>query len=280
MRAPALERATAVLSGVIVAAMAAAAGQASPGTGHRAKEPSGQRAPAASGPRAERPVPFKVGETLQYDVSWSSYLTAGTATLSVREKKASFGSVAYYVTAEGSSTGLVAALYRAYYKADTLLDVYTALPQRGSIYSEEGRHRRLRETRFDQGKRTARFEVTPGAGPQKPFPLPGPTYDALSAVLAIRMLRLRDGLSVTLPVADGGRVLRVRATVRGRQQLSTRLGQMMAWRIEPVIIGDNGELGARGLTLWISDDAQKLPLLMEAEMPVGRFVLSLRSARG
>ena len=227
----------------------------------------------------EPAVPFTVGETLEYDVGWSSYLTAGTATLAIREKKPSYGSVAYYAIAEGRATGVVAALYHVYYKADTLLDVYSLLPQRGSIYGEEGRRRRMRTTRFDQAKRTAQYDVTPGAGPQKPIALPGPTHDALSVVLALRTLRLREGLSVTLPVSDGGRVFRVQATVRERQRLSTRLGRLMAWRIEPVILGDHGESGASRLTLWLSDDAQKWPLSMEAEMPVGKFTLTLRSAR-
>jgi hypothetical protein len=268
---------------ILLMAGAASCGLAAlAGTGVVARRPDAQGRkppPVQKPPAAERSVPFAVGETLEYDVSWSSYLTAGTATLAVRAKKPSYGSVAYYVVAEGRATGLVAALYPAYYKADTLLDVYTLLPQRGSIYSQEGQHRRLRETRFDQAKRTARFEVTPG-GRQKPVPLPGPTYDALSAVLAMRMLQLKDGLSVTWPVCDSGRVMNVRATVRGRERLTTPLGVLMAWRVEPVILGDNGELGASGLTLWLSDDERKLPLLMEAEMPVGRFVLRLRSARG
>jgi hypothetical protein len=226
----------------------------------------------------ERAVPFAVGETLEYDVGWSSYLTAGTATLAIREKKPSYGSVAYYAIAEGRATGMVAALYHVYYKADTLLDVYSLLPQRGSIYGEEGRRRRMRATRFDQAKRTAQYEVDPGAGPRKAIALPGPTHDALSVVLALRMLRLSQGVSVTLPVSDGGRVFRVQATVRERQRLSTRLGQRMAWRIEPTILGNSGEISASKLTLWLSDDAQRWPLLMEAEMPVGKFTLTLRSA--
>ncbi len=229
--------------------------------------------------RVERAVPFTVGETLEYDVGWSSYLTAGTATLAIREKKPSYGSVAYYAIAEGRATGVVAALYHVYYKADTLLDVYSLLPQRGSIYGEEGRRRRMRATRFDQAKRTAQYEVTPGAGPQKRIALPGPTHDALSLVLALRALKLREGLSVTLPVSDGGRVFRVQATVRERRRLSTRLGQLMAWRIEPLIVGDAGDTGASKLTVWLSDDAQRWPLLMEAEMPVCKFTLALRSSR-
>jgi Protein of unknown function (DUF3108) len=226
----------------------------------------------------ERQVPFTVGETLAYDVGWSSYLTAGTATLAIREKKPSYGSVAYYAIAEGRATGVVAALYHVYYKADTLLDVYSLLPQRGSIYGEEGRRRRMRATRFHQAKRTAQYEVTPGGGPQKTIALPGPTHDALSLVLALRALRLREGVSVTLPVSDGGRVFRVRATVRERRRLSTRLGQLMAWRIEPLIVGEAGDTGASKLAVWLSDDAQRWPLLMEADMPVGKFTLTLRSA--
>ena len=93
----------------------------------RVSEPQARTHTPARKPAAvERGVPFAVGETLEYDVSWSSYLTAGTATLSVRAKKPSYDSVAYYVVAEGQATGLVAALYPAYYKADTLLDVLHA----------------------------------------------------------------------------------------------------------------------------------------------------------
>jgi len=68
----------------------------------------------------------------------------GTVTMDVRSKQPSFDSVAYYVVAEGRPTALVASLYTLYYKADTLLDVYTLLPQRGSLYSQEGTRRRMK----------------------------------------------------------------------------------------------------------------------------------------
>jgi len=229
--------------------------------------------------RAERPVPFRVGESLEYDVGWSSYLTAGTATLTVQERKASYNSVAYYVVAEGRSSGIVGTLYPAYYKADTLIDVYTLFPQRGSIYSQEGGHRKLRVTTFDQSKRNAEFQVTPGGSTPRKFPLSAPTHDAVSVVLALRTLALRDGLDLSLPVSDGGKVFAVKATVRGRERLSTRLGQVMTWRVEPAIVGDTGEIGARGLTVWISDDPRRLPMRMEAEMPVGTFNLTLRKVQ-
>ena len=56
------------------------------------------RPPASAGQvqkLAEASVPFKVGETLAYDVSWSSFLVAGTATTTVKEKRPSYESIAY-----------------------------------------------------------------------------------------------------------------------------------------------------------------------------------------
>src|SRR4051794_19207189 len=117
-------------------------------------------APAAKAPqhRIERPVPFKVGEALTYDVSWSSFVTAGTAVSTVKEKRPSFNSTAYYIVAEGRPTPLVAKLYTIYYKLDTLLDSYTLLPQRGSVYSEEGSRHRFKVSRFDHTAHKVFFE--------------------------------------------------------------------------------------------------------------------------
>src|SRR5687768_10951071 len=88
---------------------------------------SAQRPPAEPSPaprRAERPVPFRVGETLVYDVSWSTFVTAGTVTMTVKEKKPSYGSTAYYIVAEAAPTALLSRIYTLYYKADTLLDAF------------------------------------------------------------------------------------------------------------------------------------------------------------
>jgi len=43
---------------------------------------------------------------LEFDVGWSSYLTAGTATATVKEKKPSYNAVAYYIVAEGRQTSI------------------------------------------------------------------------------------------------------------------------------------------------------------------------------
>jgi hypothetical protein len=246
----------------------------------RAKGPAPLSPPSAPAARRERPVPFKVGETLVYDVSWSTYLTAGSATVTVRDKRSSFDSVAYYIVAEGRPTALLSKLYTLYYKADSLLDAYTLLPQRGSLYSEEGGRRRMKSTRFDQSGKSAHFEMKTATLMTKELQVPAFAQDSLSAVYVMRSLPLRDKLKLVMPVVDGDDVYRVQIAVTGHENVTTPLGQFLAWKITPTIMNAKGTPQGRGLSIWISDDARKLPLKLEAEMPVGRFVLSLREAKG
>jgi len=241
--------------------------------------------PKPAAPKVERPVPFTLGETLAYDISWSTFLTAATATISVKEKRPSYDSLAYYIVAEGQPTALVAALYKLYYKADTLLDAYTLLPQRGSVYSREAGRQHLRATRFLQEARTAQYEVQSGATLSQvdthlDLPVPASTQDALSAIYALRAMELKPGAAVILPVSINGEVYRVRITAGNKEPVTCGLGTLTAWKLMPSLLDTQGEPDAQNMAIWISDDRRHLPLLMQADFPVGTFKLTLRSATG
>jgi uncharacterized protein DUF3108 len=172
-----------------------------PQTATRAPQPAA-RAPQPA--KKELPVPFAVGETLSYDVSWSSTLTAGTATLRVAEKKPSYNSVAYYIVSEGRPSALVSKLYTLYYKVDSLLDVYTLLPQRASLYSEEGKRHRMKSTMFDHQKKTAEYQVETRTVVKKNVAISGVSQDPLGAMFVLRSIPLKPGEKITMPICDTG----------------------------------------------------------------------------
>ena len=242
--------------------------------------------PAAAAPKVERQVPFKLGETLGYDISWSSFMTAATATVSVKEKKASYDSLAYYIVAEGQPTAFVAALYKLYYKADTLLDAYTLLPQRGSLYSRESGRQHLRATRFMQEAHKAQYEVQSGAtlanvDSRLELQIPAATQDAVSAIFALRAMDLKPGQAVVMPLSINGQTYRVRVVTGNRETVNCGLGSINAWKLTPSLLDEqNGESDAQNMAIWISDDARRLPVLMQADFAVGTFKLTLRSATG
>ena len=262
---------------LIVFAALPLAAQSRPRTVPRAAAKSAAAKPAA--PRKEMTVPFRTGETLEYDIGWSSFLTAGTATVAVREKKPSFGSTAYYIVAEGRPTSVVSKLYTLYYKADTLLDSYSLLPQRGSLYSEEGKRHRLKTTTFNQGAKKATYEVETRTLVKKDLAIPGFTQDALSAIYVLRSIPFKAGEKFNMPVSDNGTVYKVQMQVGAAEPVKTGMGTINGLRITPLITGPDKD-APRGLGLWISDDARRLPLKMEAQLLVGKFTITLRQAGG
>ena len=234
---------------------------------------------ASNAPKHEMPVPFKAGETLDYDVGWSSFVTAGTAEIVVKEKKPSYNSTAYYIVAEGRPTPIVAKLYTLYYKADTLLDVFSLLPQRGSLYSEEGKRHRMKTTTFDQAAKKATFQIETRTVAKKDLTIPGFTQDALSAIYVLRSIPFKAGDKFNMPVTDNGQIYKVQMQIGAVEPVKTGIGTINGLKITPVITGPDKDT-PKGLALWVSDDARRLPLRMEAQLLVGKFVITLNKVTG
>lgn len=247
------------------------------------------RGRSAAPPPVERQVPFRLGEQLTYQITWSSFITAtaATATFTVREKRAAYdSSLAYYIVAEGRPTPVLAVFYPIYYKADTWLDAHTLLPVRASVFSQERGRRENKITVFDQARRRAEFEIDQSTGSETPsvkkttLSVPPQTQDPLSAVFALRALAMTAGTRTQMPLLFNGVLYQVQVTIGGRESLKTPMGTLGAWRITPVLFEHGRPVASpRGMTVWISDDARRLPLRMEVEIPTGRFNLTMTGAR-
>ena len=242
--------------------------------------PSGKPAakPAAA-PRTERAVPFASGETLTYDVSWSSYLTAGTAVTTVKDKRPSFNSTAYYIVAEGRPTPLLSKLYTIYYKIDTLLDSFTLLPQRGSVYSEEGKRHRFKTTQFDRAAKKVLFEYKSDTTAKDEFATSAVTQDALSAIYVLRAIPMKTGDKMTMPVTDNGINYKVQIDVSTPEKVRTPMGEQAALKVRLSVFDNKNQPVGKNIAIWMSTDARHLPVKLQADLPVGSFNLLLREAK-
>jgi Protein of unknown function (DUF3108) len=228
---------------------------------------------------APRKAPFAVGETLRYDVAWSPFLKAGDVTVSVRDQRSSFGATVFAIVAEGQPTPLVARLYPAYYRMETLVEVSSLLPQSASLLTEERGRRQTRSTRFNHGRRTAEYEVQSSTRKTTTLRLPGPTYDGLSFLYALRATRLERGATRRFYVADGGEVYTVLVKVEGQESVPTALGQRRAWKLVPDVRDQAGRAVGLSSVIWITDDAARVPIKLQAALPAGEFVSLLTSQR-
>jgi len=261
--------------GVGVLVLAALPGAEQAGTGTNAS--AGR--PGLPVPRREPAVPFKVGETLTYDVAYSQYLVAGTAVATVVEKKPSFSSTAYYIVAEGRPLPLISKLYSLYYKMDTLFDSYTTLSQRTSLYSEEGSKRRQSATLFDRSSLRASFELNTGSVAKNEFVVPTGAQDGLALLYALRLRTFKAGDRLTVPVVDDGVVYTVGIETTGPEHLKMRLGEFDTWKLNVSVVDDQRRPVGKNIAVWMSNDVRRLPLRLTADLPVGSFGFALRDVR-
>ena len=226
-------------------------------------------------PPREAPAPFKVGETLSYDVSWSAVLVAGNATARVTENKGD----AYAVVVEGRPIPMLARLYNIYYRMESLLDSRTLLSQRGTLYSEEGSDKTTGTTRFDRPARHGYYERQADTNSKIDFPIPAGAQDGLAAFYAIRAHAFKAGERFSIPVSDSGSMYTVQIDVAQPESIKAPVGEFSAWKLTVGITDAQGQPVWKNIALWVSNDTRRLPVKMQAELPVGSFVLILREAR-
>ena len=224
---------------------------------------------------ADRPVPFKAGEVLTYDVSWSGVVTAGTATLTVKERRpGAAGAFVYDLIGEGRPNSLLDRLYHLYYKAESLLDTRTLRPSIATLFSGEGSQSSLRSVRFVS---PTGVELEPDVGSTKArYAVPKQTLDPLSAMYVLRATPAKAGQVVSMSVFDDGSVYTVRWLFGGVESISTPVGAIPAWRLAPTLTDEKGKPVTKyRVIVWLSTDSRRLPVKFQAALPVGSFTLTL-----
>ena len=210
--------------------------------------------PAPSAPPAlSESLPFKIGEQLNYQVFIGSNNTPlGLASFQVRGRQRYFERDGVFLNVTAQTTGAAAALFVARDQIDSYVDPNALYPFRTVMNLVEGR-RRLNQTltlNQDTGVATsdsgARIEIPVG------------THDYVSFFYVLRTFNLatkkRNVISVL--VENKPKTLFVELQDRTTIQLGNRRVPAIALSIT----SDDPQPDKYQLRMWISDDAQRLPL--------------------
>jgi len=230
----------------------------------------------APSPAVDATVPFRVGEVLTYDVSWSRMLSAGTATLSVKDRLSlAGGQNAYDLIAEAKPGFLVRNLYPVYYKLESYLETKSLLPIRATMYSEEKTRKRTKTTKFTSPT-SIEYEYATASVSRSTKAIERMTRDPLSLFYVIRGMSLAPGQQITLPFVDSGNMYKLTVKVGNYEKITTKAGTYRALHLTPSFSDASGKpVTDRKLSLWISDDPKHLPIRFESTLFVGSFVLNL-----
>ena len=212
-----------------------------------------------------------------YHFGWSGF-TAGVGDMHFTNT----GDKRFQLEATGRTIGLVRAWwkldasYRGLANAETLRPIES---KQTEIYRKKKLVTDLTFT--DSGVTRARTEGT-GAKAAKPFNFPG-LFDLPSALLYLRSQPLSDHSVYRIVVYPATSAYLTTVTVLGRERVSVRAGTYNAIKVDLQLkrLGKNLELEPhrkfRRATVWISDDANRIPLRIEAQIFVGTVFAELQA---
>lgn len=146
---------------------------------------------------------------------------------------------------------------------------------------------RVRDSKADfsyENKKVTYVETDPKDSARPPRVVASTIYpdtqDIISAVYKLRSLPLVVGKTFTIKISDSGLVYDIPIRVTAREKKKSILGKKWCWRIEPEIFGDGRFIEQKGsLTLWITDDAERIPIRAEIETKIGDVTLKLEKIK-
>lgn len=222
------------------------------------------------------------GETMAFEVHISGIL-AGEAQLAVGQPGELDGRQVIVVKSRAATAGAAALLKQISDEATSVIDV------------ETGRPISLESLIVNSGKRTTASAKFSGGIAEVTYQRPTDTEpkttkinfgnvvvnDAHTAMAALRGWRATKGASRTVHVIGGRRLWRIDVTYAGEQTIGGTLGNRRAimfegksYRAKPNMTIESNK-PSRTFTVWLSDDADRVPLKVTASTELGEIAMEL-----
>jgi hypothetical protein len=222
-------------------------------------------------------LPFQAGEELTFELRWLG-MSVGVATLSVGQLRRIDGHDVLPLLSLARSHGIFSTLYAVDDRVESHFDPQRLLPRAYRIRLQEGSYRAYREVRFDPEQQRATYSKD--HQPASLLPTGEAVQDPLSSLYMVRALPLKVGESVYLPIFDKGKTWLTEVQVLAKEQLQLPVGTVNTLKVKP-LLHTAGIFRRQGeVLIWLSDDAQHVPVQMQSHITVGSISARLIQVKG
>lgn len=222
---------------------------------------------------------FQVGEKLSFKIHYG-LINAGVATIEVKEKKRIKGTSTYHMIGTGRSVGMTEWFFKTRDRYETFVDEKSLFPVKFLRDVNEGGYIIKRNIDFNRKNNTA---IDHDLKKDTVFSLPHNVHDIFSAFYYARCLDvtfIQVGDIIEIPTFLDHEIFYFRIKFVGRESLKTELGNISALKFVPVVQQGRVFKDEDDLHIWISDDANHIPLLIKSELLVGSIKASITSQEG
>ena len=217
-------------------------------------------------------MPFRVGETLNYRVSWSVFSNAASVQLNIPERRSLLDWPTWHFRASAHTVSPA----RSLATIDDQFDSYT------DSVSLESRQFEMHLDEMGRKKEQTIYLVAQGQTPRPGFPATlvlADTRDPVGALYALRSVDWQKTPEYRAPVFDGKNLFDMHARLQAANEtVAVAAGNYQASRISIRIYQSGSEVSESSFLVWLAHDSAHTPVQMQADIPFGSLRVELTSS--
>jgi len=214
---------------------------------------------------------FGAGEKFVFSVGYG-VIKAGTAVMEIPEIVKQDGSKCYHIISTAQSNKFFSVFFKVDDKVESFMDVYGLYSLRYDKHLREGKFKADASMIFDQQNNLAIYHSG-----KDTFQVPEYVQDVLSAFYFVRTQELKVGNSIFVDNHTDKKTYPIEVKVLRKEKVKVEAGEFDCVVVEP-ILRTPGLFEQKGsLTVWLTDDAVKMPVLMKSKVIIGYISTELVS---
>ena len=224
---------------------------------------------------------YNSGECFEYKLHYG-FLNASYASLELK-KEILNDSLVYRATAIGRTIGLA----RLFFRVDDLYEAFFPLEKVKPLKSirdiYEGGYVRKAETVYDDKNKTATI-LNKITNEEKVIKLESGYQDIISTFYFLRkhldISKLKEGDIIFVNIFFASQNYPFKMKYLGIERIKTKFGLIECLKLKPFMEAGRVFRSNEGIDLWVTNDENRIPVKVKANLRVGTIVADLTSFRG
>jgi hypothetical protein len=229
----------------------------------------------------QNPEAYDTGEWFKFRIHYG-FINAGYATLEVKEAVKSNKKV-YHAIGKGYTVGMSRFFFKVDDNYESYFDKTTNKPYQFVRKIDEGGYTKNQEGFFNQDNNTVLVKDYKKKK-ESTFPVTENVQDILSTFYFLRnhpnINKLKVGESIVVDMFFDDEIYKFKLKFIGREDLKTKFGTVPSMIFRPLVQSGRVFKEEESLTVWISDDDNKVPLRIKASLAVGSLKADLDGFKG
>lgn len=224
---------------------------------------------------------FQVGEWFKFRIHYG-LINAGYATLEVKDAVKNNKKV-YHAIGKGYTVGMSRFFFKVEDTYESFFDKESGQPYQSVRKIDEGGYTKNQESFFNQSKNTVLLKDYRNKK-ENTYNVPENIQDVISMFYFLRnhpkvdKLKVGDAIAVDMFFDD--ETTKFKLKYLGKEDIKTKFGTASTLIFRPLVQSGRVFKEEESLTVWISDDANKIPVRIKASLAVGSIKADLESFKG